>query len=213
MPIVDVPIAGERATLEWAVDVSNGINDMVLGRAIAAYPFGYSAVDASSATTAFIVVTASLGGALLQPVVVPSEMYLQSLTIRQGATSGAKTAEFALYYDTGSTTLTRVTGTDGTFSFTPSAADDRTANISVPGTLIRPGTYFVAIRNTSASQTFSIRRAVPVEMVNTHSATNNTTGAAALGSTLDYSATGWSAQVGIYYVRLNGRAMGQSAAF
>lgn len=212
--MIEIPIAGQPVTQTWGESVADAMNAVEhLGRAGYAYPVGFSASDVSSAATSFGVVAAGLGGAMLQPIYVPAPMYLQSVSIRQGATSGAKTAEFALYYDTGSTTLTRVEGTAGTFSFTPTAADDRSADIGTPGTLINPGFYFLAIRNTSASEQFSVRRLVATELVFSHSLANNSTKAAALGATLDYSATGWAAQVSMYLVRLNGRVMGQASAF
>ncbi len=214
MSTVTSPSAGDSITATYGAAVATVVNGIMdYGWLPYAYPQGVDAQDATSASTNLFTVAAGLGGVLLQPIYLPGPMKLQSISIRNGATASARAAEFALYQDTGSTTLAQVTGTTGTFSFTPAGADDRTANIGTPGTLLYPGVVWVAIRNTSTGQQFAVRHyAAPTELAFDLAMTNNSTGMASLASTLD-AATNWSAVGFSFGIRLNGRVMGGSSAF
>lgn len=215
MANIPVPTVGTPTKQSFAQAVADAINARVPdGRQAFAYPAGLSVVTVSSGATTFIAVAAGLGGAVAIPIVLTEPMALQSITIRQGATASLRSCEFALYREPagGGTPLQRITGTTGTFSFTPAAIDDRTANIATPGTVIAPGTVWLAIRNTSAAQPFLLRRYIASELVANVSSVNNTTGEATLAATLNTAGAAWGGSTSLFFVRLNGRVFGQSTA-
>jgi hypothetical protein len=205
-----VPASGDVVAASWGAEVSNRLNR---GNYMPfAVPAGWYSGMASTQNSSLLAVSASKAGCMLVPFPLAGSMLIQSVTLRQGSTASARSAEFRLYYDDGTTTLQFVTGTDGTFSFTPSAADDRTANVSTPGTLLYAGMYWLAVRNTSASQTFVVRRGADLtELSGNVYLQDNTPNVLALGSTLD--TTTFTGGVSLPLVRLNGRVLGGSSAF
>lgn len=176
-----------------------------------AYPIGITMDQASGSASTLAAVSGGNAGAGACAILVSAPMALQSVTIRNGDTASARAAEFRLYRDDGSATLAFITGTDGTLSFTPGAASDRTANVSSPGVLLVPGVYWLVLRNTSASQTFAYRRVASTELAGNVFAQVTTASVAALGSTIDL--TSWTFNAFQFMARLNGRVFGQAAAF
>lgn len=206
---IEVPGDGDLITQDWGESVADALNGSKWVPHV--LPIGMSQDVVSSSTVTLAAVSAGLGGVTCVPLFVPGIMSLQSVQIRQGSTASAREAEFGLYTDDGTTTLQRVTGTTGTFSFTPSAVDDRTANVAGVPKIIGPGIYWLVIRNTSTSQTFVIRRTAPTELIAAGFGVQLTTAStAALGATLD--TTGFSGPSGIPLVRLQGRVLGKTAA-
>jgi len=212
---ITVPVAGQQGQASWAASVANAVNTLneTANFLPCAYPLGHVLGGSHSASSALIAVVSSNGGAAAQAIWLPGPMLIQSVTIRQAATASARAAEFRIYRDVGTSSASFITGTDGTFSFTPASADDRTANVSVPGTLITPGVVWFVLRNTSTTQTFPLaRQAATTELVGNGSAADMTTGIAALGSTIDITAFD-TKNTGVFGVRLNGRVFGQTSAF
>ena len=213
MVTIAVPTDGDDILGSWAADVAEAINASHYDAAFLpfAYPIGCPADVVSGATNALAAVSGGLAGSALVPFWLPGPLLIQSVTIRNGDTASARSCEFRLYRDNGQSALDFVTGTDGTLSFTPSAASDRTGNVSTPGTLITPGCVWLAIRNTSASQTFGLRRLATTELSGNVASIINTASLAALGSTLDTAIMTGSPSLAL--ARLNGRVFGGSAAF
>lgn len=139
------------------------------------------------------------GGTLAVPIHIVAPLVFDRLSIHNRNTASARSAEYRLYYYGGST-LDFVTGTDGTFSFTPTVASDRTSTPSSSITL-QPGVYWLAIRNTSATQNFSIGYVNPAgTFFNAFTLSYTQTLGSALGATL--TATGWSAGTRSHAVRI-----------
>lgn len=212
MALIESVADGEEILTEWGNSVVDKLNKQ--GRQPFAYAMGLSADAVSDAGITLTAVSGGLGGAIAVPVLVSGIMDIQSVQLRQGSTASARAAEFALYREplNGGATLNRISGTDGTFSFTPSAIDDREAAISSPPTQIDPGIYWVVIRNTSGAQTFVIRRNTPAELAaNSWFLSSTAASVAALGATIDL--TGWAVSgAGVPFVRLEGRVAGRTAA-
>lgn len=127
-----------------------------------AYPLGATGSETSGVTTSLAVVAAGLGGQIAIPFVIQRPIKVYSLTIRSPDAASLRTAEWRLYRSNfndlttgGETTLSQATGVQGTFSFTPGAASNRTSALSTP-TVVLPGSYLLVIRNTSTAQTFGL---------------------------------------------------------
>lgn len=213
MATIPVPTDGDDIVTSWGQDVAEAINATTYDEGFMpfAFPIGMTPGQASSGTSALAAVSGGNAGAALAPILLHAPMKIQSVTIRNGDTATARSCEFRLYRDKGASTLTFVTGTDGTLSFTPSAASDRTGNVSTPGTLLVPGVYWLAIRNTSASQTFALRRFATTELDANHGKVIAAASVPALGATLDPS--GITSVNMIISCRLNGRVFADAAAF
>lgn len=177
-----------------------------------AYPIGFDPHVATGTQTNLAAVSSGKAGLMLVPFHLPAPMRIQSVSIRSSDTASARSCSCRIYRDVGTGVLQSAC-TVSAFSFTPSAASDRTTNVTTPGTLLIPGTYWVAFLNSSASQTFGIRRMTAVtELAANFCAQDNVPNATALGSTLDTSLLTLSG-VSQAAVRLNGRVFGGSAAF
>lgn len=144
---------------------------------------------------------ASSGGTLIVPIYVPAPFNYTTLHIWSTDTASARAAEHRLYYYGGST-MDFVTGTDGTFSYTPGgAASNRTSAVSGAPVALKPGGYILAIRNTSGAQTFGIGYvSTNASYFNNQTMHATQTLGSALGSTLTTSS--WSAGARIHAVRL-----------
>lgn len=173
-----------------------------------AYAWGMTLVD----TTTTARTLPAVGGTTLAPILVPSVMFVQSLSIYNTDTATARSWEWRLFRepDAGSATVVEVAGINGSESFTPGgAASIRTANATTPG-LIPAGLYWLAVRNTHATSTFGIGTAA-VGTINGSSGRIKTI-ASALTTTLD-AVTGWSAVTPPLGARLNARVLGEATAF
>lgn len=208
-------VADTDILASWGEDVTDRLNELTETANFMpfAYPMGMSPGVASTGQSALIAVSGGNAGAIACPFELSGPMLIQSVSVRQGSTASARSCEFGLYRDVGNAAWARITGTTGTMSFTPSAADDRTANVATPGTLLLPGVVWLVIRNTHATQTFVVRRSPSVtELVLSTGWQDNTGGIASLGATLD--PTSWDTKLDSFVIaRLNGRVNAQSAAF
>ncbi len=120
--------------------------------------------------------------------------------------------EWRLYKDSSANTLNEVVNANGTDSFTASVASNRDSTCSTPPTL-EPGTYWLVIRNTHASNTWGIAYAIAGTSdldLNTHQV--KTLGSA-LGSTLDFVAATWTKSQNYPSAALLGRVFGQAVSF
>lgn len=179
-----------------------------LGRAPFAFALGNGADTATTNASSL----PAVGGTTLIPIVVPGPMLVESLSIYNTDTATARSWEWRLFRepDAGGATLNHIAGLNGSESFTPGgAASIRTVNATT-ATLIEPGLYWLAVRNTHATSTFGIGRA----NVGTFTGNNRRTKTigSALTTTLDGS-TGWTGVAGQAGARLNGRVVGEGSAF
>lgn len=181
-----------------------------VGRTPYGLPVGFSAAEAWSINVSLAAVSAGNGGALRVFVEVKSPLYLQQIALFSGDTASARSAEARVYLEptAGSATANFVTGTDATFSFTPTAVSKRSASVSGAPVLLLPGAYWVVVRNTSTSQTFGIRRSSSATVFVSSDTASHTL--AALGATLDLD-TGWTS-TGTGAVMLEGRVLGRTTA-
>lgn len=182
-----------------------------------AYPVGVPHDATSGGAANLDTVAAGLGGARAIPILVPSMMLVESLSIWSTDTANARAAEWALFWDraeAGTNNLISVHdpligSAMGTFSFTPGAASVRTSTASGGPYRIAPGLYWLVIRNTSTARTFGIgySSAGTLSVDGARSVTN----AASLTITVDIST--WTDTPNVPLVRLNGRIGAETAAF
>lgn len=178
-----------------------------------AYPPGYS----SDQTVNTTVTLAANGGSIAIPILITGHMLLQDLMLRNADTATARSAEWRLYQqylnngNSGENTLTFVTGTDGTFSFTPVAASIRTSAPSGVPVYLPPGFYWLVLRNTHATSTFALSCGPLGTFQNNQMQTK--TLSSALGTTLDFVAATWAKNTNTPAVILQGRVFGQTTAF
>ncbi|HVP57598.1 MAG TPA: hypothetical protein VMU02_05835, partial [bacterium] len=78
-------------------------------------------------------------------------------------------------------------------------------------TYLAPGTYWLVLRNTHASNTFGLGTAAAGTLAS-NTAQEKTLGSA-LGSTLDFVAASWTKKTFLAGVRLNGLVFGGASAF
>jgi hypothetical protein len=176
-----------------------------------AFPLGFWQGGVYTTAVNLAVVAAGLGGTLLVPVFVPGPMRVDGVSIWSTDATLLRTAEWRLFEDrlNNSGNLSEIAACNGTFSFTPVAASQRS---SVAGSIVTigAGVYWLAIRNTSASNTFGIGSAAAGTLATN---TAQTKAIAALGATLDAVTATWVKATAAIAVRLNGRVFGQAAAF
>lgn len=174
-------------------------------------PFAYGLGLAGDAVTTTARNLAAAGGATLLPIEIAAPMLVESISIYNTDTASARSWEWRLFAEPagGGATLNHIAGLNGTDAFTPGSAGIRTVAATTP-TLIGPGLYWVAVRNTHATNQFGIGRAA----VGTFTGNNGRTKTlgSALTTTLDGS-TGWTGVAGLAGVRLNGRVVAEGSAF
>lgn len=158
------------------------------------------------------------GGTALIPIVVTGDMLFDNLNIRNTDTATQRDAEWALYVqylnngNSGENSINLVTGATGTFSFTPGgAASNRSSTAASAPVYLAPGYYWLALRNTSATQTFGLGTATNGALVGNVFQTK--TLGSALGSTLDAVAATWTKQTAQPGAYLAGRVFGQTSSF
>lgn len=204
---------GTIITQAWTELVRDDLNYLysrlpLVGLCPFAYAHGMSLTDTPTSARTL----AASGGATLCPILVPSLMYVQSLSIYNTDTGTARSWEWRLFSepDGGSATLNEVAGINGSESFTPGgAASVRTVNATTPG-LISAGLYWLAVRCSHASNSFGIGTAATGTLGGNASRTKS--GVAALTTTLDAS-TGWTGTTPLVGARLNGRVVAEGSAF
>lgn len=152
------------------------------------------------------------GGSYAAPFFLTAPLKLHGLSVRNVNTSLARSWEFRVYQDLNSSgTLNEVANANGSESFTATAASIRTATCSTPPTL-NPGAYWVVVRNTHASNNFSMAFALQGANPVLGNASQTKTLSSALGSTLDFT-TSWTKSVNVPAMAMLGRVFGQSTNF
>jgi hypothetical protein len=193
--------SGEALGVAWATPA--GATDEIVGWSM---PTLYSpfALLGVAPTTADALATS--GGSIAIPFVVAAPMKLHAYKLRNTDTAAnLRTAESRLYrLNAAASQLDFVTGTDAAWSFTPAgSAADRQVSIATAPTTLDPGVYWLALRNTSATQTFGIGYgAFAGTFFNQQSAYLSQTLGSALGSTLTLA--GWSGGARSYGIVLIG---------
>jgi hypothetical protein len=175
---------------------------------------GLDNTSASFAVTrSLAAVSAGNAGAVGALVFVTAPMKLRSISVWNKNTATARTAEGRVFNITTSSTASFITGTDCTWSFTPSAASLRAATVSGAPVALDPGYYLVVIRNTSASQTFDVGAETQgaANMLKGSCVHSVTASVAALTTTIDV--TGWSRAGSIVGIQLDGEIFGTGAAW
>lgn len=154
-------------------------------------------------------------GALAIPIHITGHMLLDGLFIRSQVAATARSAEWRIYRqrlnngNSGENTLDEVSGANGTFSYTPSAASNEYSAVASP-VYLAPGAYWLVIRNSHATSTFILgASAAPVLATNLY----QTKSIPALGSTLDFVAATWTKGQSVMNLMLKGRVFGETAAF
>lgn len=197
------------------VSITAGVYDEppTVGYMPYAMPLGAAGTGTLSANDSMV----AAGGTRLLPMEVRAQMTIESLSIRNGDTTLARSWEWRLFREPagGSATLAEIANAHGSESFTATAASIRTAAAAAAFT-IEPGYYWLAIRNTHASNAFTI------VAVSAFATTNLTMGGtvymsktigSALTTTLD-AVTGWTKLTTILPgARLNGRVFAQGSIY
>lgn len=182
------------------------------GLATRVYPPMFLRSDTGASVRSLAAVSAGNAGALAVPIVVPTMMVVDSLSFRAvNGGSTARTAEWRLFRDTGSATLSEVSSVNGTFSYTDAPASGAMNVTSTAcNIVVAPGMYWIVLRNTHAANALL----VGVDGTDVFSSKESQTNAsvAALGSTIDL-VTSWTKQAETPVVCLNGRVMGQSSVY
>lgn len=174
-------------------------------------PYAYALEMPEQAAFTTVRTLAAAGGGTMFPIEITDWMFVQSLTIHTLNVASARSWEWRLYKEPngGSATASEVAGINGTDSFTPGAATNRTSAATTPG-LVAPGLYWVVLRCTHATNGLDIGTQATGVLSTNHSRIKS--GLAALGSTIDIS-TGWTPSTVWVAGRLNGRVAGEAAAF
>lgn len=199
------------------VDVYDGQRDRsVTSRGYA--PFAYPIVfDASVAFTTALALAAN-GGSIAIPIFVPSNMLLESVSVRNTDAATARTWGWDLYEqylnngNAGENTLTRVAACSANDTFTPGAASTRTLTAGSAPVYLGAGVYWLVVQSRHATSTFGLGSTAASGAFAVNSAQTKTT-TNPNGATLDLVAATWTKVTAIYAVRLNGRVFGQTSAF
>lgn len=178
-----------------------------------AYPLGMEHNTSQTGTLSLQTVAAGLGGARFMPFYLPAPMLLQEVTVRNTDAASARNAEWALYKQVGvSNTMSRIA--DGTWSFTPGAASNRSSTASSAPVYLEPGVYWLGIRNTNTSRVFTvgvISGVGTMSMTVSRGSAGGVADQAAFGSTIDLS--GLAARDAYVLCRLDGRLGAETDAF
>lgn len=183
-------------------------------------PYGLQVgFDSGAALTSTVTIAAN-GGSLAIPMVVPAHMKLRSVTVRNVATTTARTWGWDLYvqrHETASgsqNTLDRVAQSTADQSFTPAAASNQTIAASGAPVYLSPGLYWLVIQSRHATSTFllggtavSTVVAALLNMGQLKTTTNPN------GSTLDFVAATWTKDDAVYGAVLNGDIFGTTGPF
>lgn len=186
-----------------------------VGWAVGAHHMDYSGEMIVDVSTSLAI----NGGTRLIPIMVYANMLVQDLYIWSSDTAAAlRTAEWRLYRqrlnngNAGENTINSIVGVNGTFSFTPAgAATFQSSTAATPGTYIGPGIYWLAIRNTSATNTFGLGVTSGGTLGDVKAQTK--TLGSGLSTTLDAVAATWTQNTGIAMVALSGRVFGQTTGW
>lgn len=176
-----------------------------------AAPLGFNPGNAYANNTAL----AAVSGTILIPIQLSGHMLLDNVSILNTDTTNPRSWNWNLYVDdyNNNNAIRRVAAGSAPDAFTASAASLRSiAATSVP-VYLRPGSYWLAIQNLHATNTFGIGvQALGGSAFVPASAKTKTTGGTN-GATLDIIAATWTVVAGTYAAQLRGRAAGNNVAW
>lgn len=175
-----------------------------------ATPQGYNPVNtyASNATIA------AVSGTILIPITLSGHMLLQAVSVLNNDATNPRTWNWGLYVDdyNNANAIRRVAVGTAVDTFTPGAASIRTIVAANAPVYLKPGSYWLAIQNQHATNTFALgNNQVGGNFAITTSKSKTTGGVN--GATLDIIAATWTLLTGAQAVTLRGRAAGDSAAW
>jgi hypothetical protein len=198
--------AGTKFAQVWFSDISAPPVEWS-GYTPVAGPAGWADNMPFASAANLATVAAGVGGARITPIYVHAPMVLQGYTLMSTDTASLRTAEARLYRDIGTADLQFVTGSDAAWSFTPSAASRRPAITSVGSIYLRPGVYWLCLRNTSTARAFGLgTEAAGSLMMSTGNFSN--AAVAALGATLNPGS--WGISPNIMGIVMLGSVMGST---
>lgn len=162
------------------------------------YPNGCGPDTAAAAT----ITLPANGGSIAIPFVMPGGLLtIPSVSVRTLDTTGTHTLEMVLYADGGEDgPAGRMQGSFNSFTYTASAAANRTAQLATPVNLSGTGCYWLLVRNASTVTTALAGFAAAALGVNI-GGTATLAQSLAAGSIL---AATWAGTASIPLVRLNG---------
>ena len=177
------------------------------------YAYPVASNPASAWTTA---VTVATGVVLAIPMLVPGQMLLRSVSMRELSTTLARSWSWALYVqdlnngNAGENTLRRVAYSAAADTWTATVATTRTSAATSAPVYIPAGIYWLAIRSDQGTQNISVGTVATNTLATNIAQTKTTT----IGATLDFVAASWAkTTAGCFGARLNGDVFGQTAAF
>lgn len=186
-----------------------GGTSIVTGIAPFSYPLNHSHTAAFSTS----INLAANGGSLAVPMLVAAPMALTRCVIYQLSTSTARAWRWDLYKDANtSNTLNRVAASNGSESFTPSAAGNRILDVTSGPVSLNPGVYWLVIQNTHATNQFQLAStAMGTNLAIFNAQTKTTTNPN--GATLDFVAATWTKQTSLIACVMQGDVFGTAAEF
>jgi hypothetical protein len=176
-------------------------------------PFALQLGASNGVTASVTAALAANGGTGVVPIDVTGHLLLDGIAVYNMDATLARELEWRLYEDraNASNSVNEIAGANGTLSFTAAANAVRTSKVATP-VYLGPGIYWLALRNTHASNSFGIAVTTPSRLsVSTPCWLTKTLGSA-LGSTLDLVAATWSIDGNQVSARLDGRVLAMGAS-
>jgi len=175
-----------------------------------AAPIGYTPANAYGVSSTL----AANGGTILIPIPLSGPMLLQAVTVLNNDVATQRTWRWDLYVDVdnNNNALNRIATCSAAETFTPGAASVRTIAAANAPVYLAPGTYYLAIQCTHATNNFLLgSTALGGNFTNTTAKTKTTTNPN--GATLDIIAATWTALNNTQAVAMRGRAAGDTVAW
>lgn len=179
-----------------------------------AFPISYN----PSAAFADGLSVAAVSGVLAVPMLVPSHMLLEAVSVTNLNTALARSWTWGLYKqylnngNSGENTLTQVAVANGSDAFTATAVSIRTITATSAPIYLAPGVYWLVIQNNHASNVFSVGSTAVAARAAFNTGQTKTLGAG-IGSTLDFVASTWVKTSDVVAVVCKGRVFGQTTSF
>jgi hypothetical protein len=154
------------------------------------------------------------GGTIVVPMLLIGHMLLRSISWRNADTTLARSMEWRLYEDrnNASNSVDEIAGANGSESFTATAASTRPVAATGAPVYLGPGVYWMAVRNTHATQTLGVNVSGTFTM--TPNVAQTKTLGSSLGSTLDLVAATWTKLTATCPIfELHGSVLNQSTVY
>lgn len=192
------------------IDGYSGLTDFpqykYVGRVPLAGNLGFSDALTFGTNTAL----AAAGGAIESYIEIPCPMYLEGYALFNGDATLLRTADAALYVDSGSATCNQIVNSLASWSFTAASAQTRRVSVTTGAPVyLDPGGYWLVLRNTHASNAFNIRRITSPTFTASPNRQHATT-IASLPASLDLD-TNWTTTIaGVLALWLEARVLGRT---